>query len=125
MFRRPHENVATVLVNPHVLGELELTLAGHDAWVWPIATAPIVIDGRRRASQLRRRMIEAQQGRWDLAKRWVPVWISFGSSWRQDGEPLPWAAHKMLWDVLESHAEHVRYRRRLGGVPPLTASTPR
>ena len=35
-------------------------------------------------------------------------------------EPLPWEAHRMLWEVLDRFAAHVRYRRRLGGVPPLT-----
>ncbi len=118
--RRPHENVATVLVDPRVLGELELTLAGRDAWVWPVATAPICADGPRRAFQLRRRMVEARRGDWDVAATWCPVWISFGSSWRIDGESLPWQAHRMLWDVLEGYADHVRYRRRLGGVAPLT-----
>lgn len=120
MFRRPHENVATVLVDPDVLGHLELTLAAHDAWIWPVATAPIYRDGPRRAFVMRHRMIEAQQGCWDQAAGWVPAWISFGESWRSGGDPLPWAAHRMLWDVLETFSSHVRYRKRLGGVPPLT-----
>jgi hypothetical protein len=33
---------------------------------------------------------------------------------------LSWAAHTTLWRVLEEHAEHVRYHRRLGGVRPLS-----
>jgi hypothetical protein len=47
------------------------------------------------------------------------VWIGFGSTWRSGDEPLPWAAHKALWQVLDSFAERVRFHRRLGGVPPM------
>src|SRR6478736_4256658 len=41
MERAPHENVATVLVDPVVLRELEVHLMTLDLRVWPIATAPI------------------------------------------------------------------------------------
>ncbi len=119
MRRLPHENVATVLVHPAHLRALELALVERDLWVWPVATAPICVDGPRRAFQLRRRMVEQRAGAWDCAADWVPVWISFGASWSADGEPLPWAAHRELWAVLAEHAEHVRHRRRLGGVPRL------
>ncbi|MEQ4547463.1 MAG: hypothetical protein ABN484_07255, partial [Nocardioides kribbensis] len=73
MLREPHENVATVLVDPAVLRELELDLVALDLWVWPVATAPVYVDGPRAAFQLRRRMIEARRGAWDLAADWVPV----------------------------------------------------
>lgn len=117
--RPPHENVATVLVDPDRLRALELELATHDLWVWPVATAPICLDGPRTAFQVRRRMVEAQRGRWDDAAGWTPVWIAFGDGWRTGDEPLPWAAHSALWHVLEGYADHVRYRRWIGGVAKL------
>ncbi|MGA8255688.1 MAG: hypothetical protein WB767_03855 [Nocardioides sp.] len=119
MFREPHENVATVLVDPLVLHDLELELMVLDLRVWPVATAPICEDGPRRAFQIRRRLVEAKRGAWDAAATWTPVWISFGESWYVDDDPLPWAAHRTLWSKLEEHTAHVRYRRRLGGVPKL------
>ena len=122
MIRNPHENVATVLVDPAILADLELLLVGLDLWVWPVATSPVVVDGPRRAFQIRRRMLEAKRGAWDLAAAWIPVWIAFGESWRTDEDPLPWAAHAALWTTLEEYADHVRYRKRLGGVAPLIAA---
>ncbi|WP_205473331.1 hypothetical protein [Nocardioides sp. SYSU D00038] len=119
MRREPHENVATVLVEPRMLRDLELDLMTHDLWVWPVATAPVHVDGPRAAFQLRRRMVEARRGAWDVAAEWVPVWVTFGASWRTGDEPLPWAAHAALWDCLAAHGDHVRYRKWLGGVPRL------
>jgi hypothetical protein len=118
--RVPHENVATVLVDPAVLRDLELALMPLDLWVWPIATAPICTDGPRRAFQVRRRLLLAKRGAWDLASDWTPVWVSFGDTWHTGDEPLPWAAHTALWQALAEHADHVRYRLGLGGVPRLT-----
>jgi hypothetical protein len=117
--REPHENVATVLVDPRALAELELELMMLDLHVWPISTAPICADGPRAAFQTRRRLLMQHRGDWDLAEAWVPVWVTFGASWRRGEEPLPWSAHATLWQVLDSHAEHVRFHRRLGGVRPL------
>lgn len=125
MRREPHENVATVLVDPALLPDLELELMQLDLWVWPVRTAPICVDGERQAFQLRRRLVEAQRGAWDCAARWVPVWISFGSRWTTGAEPLPWAAHRALWQVLDAHGEQVRFHRRLGGVRPLVAPVER
>ncbi len=119
MLRAPHENVATVLVDPAVLVELEVELMSLDLWLWPVATAPQCDDGPRQAFQMRRRMLEARRGEWDLAAAWVVVWVSFGESWREGAEPLSWRARATLYAVLEEFAEHVRYRRGLGGVPPL------
>lgn len=119
MERVPHENVATVLVDPAVLRELEVHLMTLDLRLWPIATAPICADGPRRAFQERRRMLMARRGVWDEAADWTPVWISFGDSWRHAAEPLPWAAHQTLYRTLEGYAAHVRYRPGLGGVPRL------
>ncbi len=119
MSRRPHENVATVLVDPTVLGALEVALMHHDLRVWPMATAPICVDGARQAAQYRRRVLTARRGAWDDAAEWVPVWVSFGASWREGAEPLPWAAHAALWDELARWEGHVRYRKWLTGVPPL------
>ncbi len=115
--RRPHENVATVLVDPRVLVELELELMALDLRLWPVRTAPICVDGPRTAFQLRRRLVERHD--WACAATWVPVWISFGPRWRHDDGPLPWAAHAALWQVLDDHADGVRFQRRLGGVEPL------
>jgi hypothetical protein len=117
--RDPHENVATALVDPAVLADVELELMVLDLHVWPVRTAPICIDGPRTAFQVRRRLLMQHRGDWDLAADWVPVWISFGESWRTGDDPLPWAAHKTLWRLLEEYAEHVRYQKRLGGVRPL------
>lgn len=119
MRRPPHENVATVLVAPCALVDLELELMATDLRLWPIETAPICEDGRRTALQIRHRLIEKQRGAWDCAAGWIPVWISFGDSWRDGDEPLPWAAHASLWHLLDAHADEVRFRRRLGGVPKL------
>ena len=115
--RRPHENVATVLVDPRVLEDLELELMALDLRVWPVATAPICTDGPRRAFQLRRRLLMQHRGAWDGAAEWTPVWIGFGVSWYHGAEPLPWAAHATLWGVLDSYAASVRFQRRLGGIP--------
>ncbi len=111
-----HENVATVLVDPRVLGDFELQLMTLDLRVWPVTTAPICVDGPRMAFQIRRRLLMSHRGDWDLAADWTAVWISFGASWHHGDEPLPWTAHKALWRVLDSNAEHVRFHRRLGGV---------
>jgi hypothetical protein len=118
--REPHENVATVLVEPAALPDLELEMMGLDLHVWPVRTAPIVVDGERMAFQVRRRLLMAKRGRWDEASEWTPVWITFGTTWRRGDEPLPWAAHEALWDALAEFAEHVRYQKRLGGLRPLT-----
>ncbi|WP_299446316.1 hypothetical protein [uncultured Phycicoccus sp.] len=119
MTRPPHENVATVLVDPAILGDLEVALMHLDLRVWPMATAPICPDGPRQAFQYRRRVLLARRGAWDDAEHWVPVWVSFGASWRQGEDPLPWAAHAALWQALEHYAGRVRYRKRLSGVRPL------
>ena len=112
----PHENVATVLVDPRVLHDLELELMALDLRVWPVRTAPICADGARTAFQIRRKMLLRHQGEWDLAAAWTPVWIGFGGTWQTGDEPLPWTAHDVLWKVLSARADHVRYHRRLGGV---------
>lgn len=119
MERRPHENAATVLVDPAVLRDLEVDLMGQDLRLWPVATAPICADGARTAFQIRRRMLTARRGAWDDAAAWVPVWIAFGESWGTGVEPLPWAAHQALYRTLEHYADHVRYRKGLGGIPRL------
>lgn len=119
MGRDPHENVATVLVDPRLLADVELDLMLHDLHLWPVRTAPICVDGPRTAFQIRRRLLLRHRGAWDLAAGWTPVWISFGPSWRHGDDPLPWAAHETLWRVLDAHADHVRFQRRLGGVRPL------
>ena len=117
--RAPHENVATVLVDPRALADLELDLMMLDLRVWPISTAPICADGPRTAFQTRHKLIMRHRGEWDLAADWTPVWISFGATWRRGDEPLPWSAHATLWQALDAYADQVRYHRRLGGVRPL------
>jgi hypothetical protein len=117
VLRARHENAATVLVDPSVLDELEMELMTLDLRLWPIATAPVCSDGPRTAFQVRRRMVMSRRGEWDDASTWTPVWISFGDSWYDGDEPLPWAAHKTLWRTLECYSGQVRYRRALGGIP--------
>ena len=119
MERAPHENVATVLVDPSVLRDLEVHLMALDLRLWPVATAPICEDGPRTAFQMRRRMLMARRGAWDDAAEWTPAWISFGESWYDGAEPLPWSAHQALWRTLETYGDRVRYRLGLGGVPRL------
>lgn len=116
MRRVPHENVATVLVAPSVLADVELDLMRLDLRVWPVSTAPICVDGPRTAFQIRHRLLTKHRGEWDLAADWTPVWIGFGESWHNGDEPLPWAAHATLWRALDGFADHVRFHRRLGGV---------
>ncbi len=123
MKRLAHENVATVLVDPGVLADLELVLMALDLRVWPVSTAPVCVDGNRMAFQVRRRLLLQHQGAWDDAEDWTPVWVGFGPSWQDGGEPLPWAAHETLWRTLVAFAGQVRYRRRLGGVPRLSPTT--
>jgi hypothetical protein len=117
--RRPHVNVATVLVDPVVLRELEVHLMTLDLRLWPIETAPICTDGPRTAFQVRRRLLMSRRGAWDDAADWTPVWIAFGESWYDGAEPLPWSAHQVLYRTLDQYADHVRYRLGLGGVPRL------
>lgn len=119
MRRAPHENVATVLVAPVALRELELDLMPLDLWVWPVATASVYEDGPRAAFQIRRRMLMARRGAWDDAAGWTPVWIAFGESWYDGAEPLSWTAHRTLWQALERYAGHVHYTMGLGGIPRL------
>jgi hypothetical protein len=125
--RAPHENVATVLVDPHVLEDLELMLMALDLRVWPVSTAPICADGPRTAFQIRRKMLFRHRGEWDVAAAWTPVWVGFGPIWSNGDEPLPWAAHEALWRALDEYADHVRFHRRLGGVRrmPLPEDVPR
>jgi len=117
--RAPHELVATVLVDPRVLRDLELELMVLDLHLWPVATAPSCLDGSRTAFQVRRRLLTSHRGDWDVAADWTPVWIGFGPSWRIGDEPLPWAAHQALWRTLDACVDHVRFHRRLAGVRPL------
>jgi hypothetical protein len=117
--RRPHENVATVLVDPRVVGDLELALMALDLRVWPVHTAPICADGPRTAFQIRHRYLLSHRDDAALAADWMPVWVSFGQTWRHGDEPLPWAAHRALWEALDGYAGQVLFQRRLGGVRPL------
>ena len=108
-----------MLVDPRVLADLELDLMALDLQLWPVRTAPICEDGERTAFQVRRELLVRHRGAWDLAAEWVPVWIGFGTTWRDRDEPLPWSAHEALWRSLDAYAANVRYHRRLGGVAPL------
>ena len=69
------------------------------------------------ANKIRRRLLTSHRGEWDLAADWTPVWIGFGPRWRIGDEPLPWAAHSALWATLDAYPDHVRFQRRLGGIP--------
>jgi hypothetical protein len=114
------ENVATVLVDPRILNDFELDLMSHDFRVWPVHTAPTFPDPARLAFQIRRALIDWSQGRWQVAANWTVVWITFGESWLDGDEPIPWPAHAALWDKLAEYRDSVRYNLGLGGVPPLS-----
>jgi hypothetical protein len=122
---RARHLVATVLVEPSVVEDLELRVMTEDLWLWPVRTAPVVIDGARMEFQVRRRLVEQHRGEWDDAATWTPVWIGFGAAWHEFGPdgnvqptgPLPWAAHQRLWSALDEFGDRVHYRRRLSGIP--------
>jgi hypothetical protein len=117
---RGFENVATVLVDPRVLDDFELDLMATDFRVWPVHEVTTFPDAGRLAFQLRRSLLEYSQGRWDDAAEWTLVWITFGESWLDGEEPIPWPAHAALWDKLAEYADRVRYNLGLGGVPRLS-----
>jgi hypothetical protein len=116
---RGFENVATVLVDPAVLKDFELDLMSHDFRVWAVHTVSTFADAPRLAMQIRRSLIDWSNGRWQSAADWTPVWITFGESWLDGDEPIPWPAHSALWRKLAEYADHVRYNMGLGGVPRL------
>jgi hypothetical protein len=129
----PRHLVATVLVEPGTVEDLELRVMTVDLWLWPVRSAPVVVDGARLEFQLRRRLVEQRRGEWDDAADWTPAWIGFGDAWHEfgaDGDvrpsgPLPWAAHQRLWGALDEFGPFVRYRRRLTGIPTVpTAQWP-
>ncbi|HEX2904564.1 MAG TPA: hypothetical protein VHO01_14005 [Jatrophihabitans sp.] len=113
------ENVATVLVDPAVLDDFELDLMADDFRVWNVQTSTVFTDAARVALQLRRSLIDWSQGRWALAADWTVVWITFGESWLDGDNPIPWPAHAALWQKLSGYAESVRFNRGLTGVPRL------
>ena len=51
MQREPHQNVATVLVDPAVQRELELDLMARDLWLWPVAPRRSASTARARPSR--------------------------------------------------------------------------
>jgi len=117
---RGFENVATVLVDPAVLDDFELDLMAHDFRVWTVHTAPTFPDAPRLAFQIRRSLIDLSNGEWDAAAEWTLVWVTFGDSWLDGEEPIPWPAHAALWNKLAEFADNVRYHTGLGGVPRLS-----
>jgi hypothetical protein len=114
------ENVATVLVDPDVLDDFELDLMSHDFRVWTVHTVPVFPDPPRLAFQIRRSLIDWSKGRWQAAANWTLVWITFGESWLDGDEPIPWPAHAALWSKLGEYSGSVRYNLGLGGVPRLS-----
>lgn len=115
-----HENVATVLVDPAVLRDFELDLMTHDFRAWPVHRVPTFTDPARLAFQIRRSLIDYSNGKWADAVDWTLVWVTFGDSWRDGDEPIPWSAHAALWDKLSHYTPHVHYNLGLGGVPRLS-----
>ena len=120
MYEQGHENVATVLVNPAVLRDFELDMMANDFRVWAVDSVHTFPDPRRLAFQIRRSLIDFSQGRWAAAADWTLVWVTFGESWLDGDEPVPWPAHAALWDKLAEFADDVRYNLGLGGVPRLS-----
>lgn len=115
-----HENVATALVDPAVLRDFELDLMANDFRMWAVHQVPTFPDAPRLAFQIRRSLIDCSNGRWADAANWTLVWITFGESWLNGEEPIPWPAHAALWDKLAEYTAHVRYNLGLGGVPRLS-----
>jgi hypothetical protein len=111
--------VATVLVDPSVVDDFELDLMSHDFRVWDVQTVTTFPDAPRLAFQIRRSLIEWSQGRWANAADWTVCWITFGESWLDGDEPIPWPAHSALWAKLGEYPAHTRYNLGLGGVPRL------
>jgi hypothetical protein len=112
-----------VLVDPAVLDDLELDLMAEDFRVWEVQSVATFPDAERLAFQIRRSLIEWSQGRWADAAEWTLVWITFGESWLDGDEPIPWPSHAALWDKLAAYRPHVRYNLGLGGVPRLSVQT--
>ncbi len=112
--------MATVLIKPGMLDDFELDLMSHDFRVWEVSTVTTFPDAARLAFQIRRSLIEWSNGDWLDAADWTLVWITFGASWLDGDEPVPWPAHAALWDKLAEYAEHTRYNVGLGGVPRLS-----
>jgi hypothetical protein len=117
---RGFENMATALVDPAILDDFELDLMSHDFRVWTVHTAPTFTDAPRAAFQIRRSLIDWSNGRWEDAADWTLVWITFGESWLDGDDPIPWPSHAALWDKLAEYSQHVRYNLGLGGVPRLS-----
>jgi hypothetical protein len=115
-----HENVATVLVAPAILADFELDLMASDLRVWVVHTVATFVDAPRLAFQIRRSLIDSSQGRWADAADWTLVWVTFGESWLDGDEPIPWPAHAALWNKLAEYGSHVRFNLGLGGVPRLS-----
>jgi hypothetical protein len=113
------ENMATVLVNPAVLDDFELDLMSNDFRVWIVHTVSTFVDAPRAAFQIRRSLIDWSNGKWELAAEWTLVWITFGESWLDGDNPIPWPSHAALWDKLSEYSDNVRYNLGLGGVPRL------
>jgi hypothetical protein len=84
-----------------------------------VHTAPTFPDAPQAAMQIRRSLIEWSKGRWQLAADWTLVWITFGESWLDGDEPIPWPSHAALWAKLADYSDNVRYNLGLGGVPRL------
>jgi hypothetical protein len=114
------ENMATVLVNPAVLADFELDLMSHDFRVWTVHTATTFPDAPRVALQIRRALIDWSNGRWNVAANWTVVWITFGESWLDGDNPIPWPSHAALWKKLAEYSDDVRYNLGLGGMPRIT-----
>ncbi|SDJ04663.1 hypothetical protein SAMN05444157_1451 [Frankineae bacterium MT45] len=112
--------MATVLVNPAVLNDLELALMALDFRLWRVHTVETFADAPQAAYQIRRNLIEWSNGRWEIAAEWTLVWITFGDSWLDGENPIPWPAHAALWDELAKYSADVRYNLGLGGVPRLS-----
>jgi hypothetical protein len=110
---------ARVLVNPAVLDDFELDLMSQDFRVWTVHTTTTFPDAPQAAMQIRRALIDWSGGRWELAADWVVVWITFGESWLDGDNPIPWPAHSALWNKLAEYSDNVRYNLGLGGVPRL------
>ncbi len=100
-----------------MLADFELDLMSHDFRVWTVHTSSAFPDAPQAAMQIRRALIDWSNGRWNLAANWTVVWITFGDSWLDGDNPIPWPSHAALWKKLAEYSENVRYNLGLGGMP--------